>query len=235
MTKPLFLEDCYLKELDAKVTRSEGCEVELDATIFCYTGGGQPSDHGKIFRENSCFEVKDVRKSGDRIIHLLSEEGLKEGDKVKLVLDWERRYKLMKGHTAMHILSSIVNKNTGALISGGQIGLETHRIDFSLEDFDKQKIQDYVEESNKAIKENQDIKMYFMDRLEALKIEGMVKLAKSLPPKIEKLRIVEIGNIDKQADGGTHVKNTRELGNIQVTEIKNKGKNNRRIYFKLTP
>lgn len=233
MTYAIFLEDCYIKELDAEIVNAEENKVVLDKSIFCYTGGGQPSDHGKIIKGETEVKVVDVRKENGRIINYLDKEGLQAGDKVKLVLDWDRRLKLMRGHTAMHVLSAIVNKNTGALITGGQIDLDRNRIDFNLEDFDREKVADYVKESNDAIKKNQEIKMYFMKREEALRIPGMIKLANAIPPQVENLRIVEIGEIDTQADGGTHVKNTSEIGQIEVIEIKNKGKNNRRVYFRL--
>ena len=233
MTQTVFLDDCYARELDASVVSVDGSKAELDKSIFCYVGGGQPSDHGKIFRGDDVFEVVDVRKEDGRIFNYLDKEGLREGDKVRLVLDWERRHMLMRGHTAMHVLSAVVHKNTGALITGGQIGLDQSRVDFSLEDFDREKVADYVRESNEMIGRSQGIKTYFMDRGEALKIPGMVKLANAVPPQVEKLRIVEIGDIDRQADGGTHVKNTSEIGEIVLTNIKNKGKGNRRIYFRL--
>ena len=233
MTRAIFLEDCYAKELEATVVSAQGSSVELDGSIFCYAGGGQPSDQGKIARGGEEFSVLDVRKESGRIINRLDREGLGAGDKVRLILDWERRLKLMRGHTAMHVLSAVVNKRTGALITGGQIGLDKSRIDFSLEDFDREKVAGYVGEANDAIGRNQEIKTYFMKREEALKLPGMVKLANAAPPDAEDLRIVEIGDVDRQADGGTHVKNTSEIGKIEVAEIKNKGKNNRRVYFRL--
>ena len=233
MTRAIFLEDCYAKDLNAKVVGVEGVKVELDKSIFCYVGGGQPSDHGKVIKGDDEFEVVDVRKEGGKILNYLDKEGLKEGDEVRLVLDWDRRFKLMRGHTAMHVLSAVVHKSTGALITGGQIGLDKSRVDFNLEDFDREKVADYVKESNEMIARNQGVKTYFMDREEALKVPGMVKLANAVPPQVQNLRIVEIGDIDTQADGGTHVRNTSEIGEIVISAIKNKGKGNRRIYFTL--
>ena len=233
MTQTIFLENCYVKELEAEVVNTEENKVELDKSIFCYTGGGQPSDRGKIIKDGDEFAVLDVKKENGRIINHLDKAGLQAGDKVKLILDWDRRLKLMRGHTAMHVLSAIVNKNTGALITGGQIGLEQNRIDFSLENFNKEKVEEYVREANESIGRGQKIKTYFMKREEAIKIPGMVKLANAVPPQVENLRIVEIGDVDKQADGGTHVQNTSEIGRIEIVGVKNKGKSNRRLYFKL--
>ena len=148
MTKTLFLEDCYLKEIDAEVASSEGCKVELDKSIFCYQGGGQLADNGTMTCDGEEYKVTDVRKENGRILNYLDREGLKKGDAVHCTLDWERRYALMRGHTAMHVLSAIVHNSTGALISGGQIGIEKSRIDFSLDEFDREKVAEYVAEAN---------------------------------------------------------------------------------------
>ena len=234
MTHPIFLEDCYAKETDAVVTDATGNKIELDKSIFCYHGGGQPADHGTIaLKDGTEYKIIDVRKENGKIIHFLDREGISKGETVHCVLDWERRHALARGHTAVHLLSAIIHQKTGALITGGQIETEKTRLDFNLEDFDREKVMEYVKEANDAIRRNMPIRTYFMEREEALKIPGMVKLANTTPPKVRKLRIVEIGDVDTQADGGTHVANTSELGLIDVIKIENKGKNNRRIYFKL--
>ena len=235
MTQTIFLEDCYVKEADAIVTEADGSRIELDKSIFCYQGGGQPADHGKITSaDGSEYAVIDIRKENGKIIHFLDLEGLKKGDAIHCVLDWERRHALARGHTAIHLLSAIIHRKTGALITGGQIDTDRTRIDFSLDDFDREKVAEYVNEANSEIRRNMAIKTYFMDREEALKIPGMVKLAKAVPPQVKKLRIVEIGDVDRQADGGTHVANTSEIGQIEIVKVENKGKSNRRIYFRLT-
>ncbi len=236
MTQMIFLEDCYAKEADATIIASEGSKVELDRTIFCPQGGGQPADNGKITllgSSNSGYSVVDVKKENGRIIHYVDREGLKAGDRVRCVLDWERRYKLMRHHTAMHILAAIMHKDAGALITGNQIGTDESRIDFSLETFDREKMTEYVAAANETIKRDIAIKTYFLPREEAMKIPGIVKLAAALPPQVEKLRIVEIGDVDMQADGGTHVANTSEIGQIEISKLDNKGKDRRRIYFRL--
>ncbi len=233
MTKTIFLEDCYIKEIDAEVVSSEGCKAELDQSIFCYQGGGQLADNGTITSSGKDYKVVDVRKEDGKIMNYLDIEGLKAGDKVHCTLNWERRYALMRGHTAMHVLAAIVHKRTGALISGGQIDIGKCRIDFSLDEFDREKVAEYVAEANEAIERKQPVKMRLMKREEALKIPGMVKLATAVPPQVDMLRIVEIGDIDTQADGGTHVANTSEIGKIEAIKIENKGKNNRRIHFRL--
>ncbi len=233
MTQTLFLEDCYAKECDATVVAAEGNKVELDKTIFCHQGGGQPSDNGKITCNGNEYKVVDVKKESGKIMHYLDKPGLKQGDNVHCTVDWERRHRLMRYHTAAHILSAIVNRKTGALITGNQISIDQARFDFDLENFDRAVIEECVKEANDAIKRNMTVKMYFLPREEAMKIPGIVKLANALPPQIRQLRIVEIGDVDIQADGGTHVGNTSEIGKVEIIKMDNKGKSNRRIYFRL--
>ena len=224
MTETIFLTDCYLKELDANVVFADGNKIELDKSIFCYHGGGQLADNGEITANGETYKVSDVRKEDGRIINYVDREGLKQGDSVHLSLDWDRRYILMKYHTAFHVLTAVIHGQTGALITGGSIFLDKARADFSLEQFNKEQMEQFVRQANDAIATNQPVKMYFMNRGEALKIPGMVKLATAAPPNVENLRIVEIGNIDTQADGGTHVANTSEIGKIELIKTENKGK-----------
>jgi len=233
MTQKIFLENCYVKEIQAVIVSVENDKIELDKSIFYYQGGGQPADHGLMTREREEFEVVDVRKENGRIMHYVNRQGLRRGDKVICTLDWERRHVLMRYHTASHILTAIINQKTGALITGNQIYLDKTRFDFNMDNFERDKITEYVDEANIAIQRNMEIKTYFLPREEAMKIPGVVKLAGALPPQVRNLRIVEIGDIDKQADGGTHVANTSEIGKIEIIKMENKGKSNRRIYFKL--
>ncbi len=233
MTEPLHLKDSYLKEFNALVKEVNGNKVILDKTVFYSTSGGQPFDTGMIIKNNEEFKVINCYKENNKVIHELDKEGLQVNDNIKGVIDWDRRYRLMRSHTALHILSSIVNKETNALITGGNIDVDESRVDFSLENFDKDLMLKFVEKVNELIKTNQDVSISFMNREEALKIPGMVKLANVLPPEIKELRIVKIGNIDEQADGGTHVKNTSEIGEIEFVKAENKGKDRRRVYFKL--
>ena len=227
LTKRLFWEDAYAKEFDANVVRVEGNRVMLDQTAFNPRGGGLVSDTGTI----SGARVSEVTKEGEEIYHVLEGMAVKPGDTVHGVLDWDRRYRIMKMHTAAHILSSVVNSETGALITGNQINPDESRVDFNLEDFSKDKMSYYVDKVNHAIARGLDVSTYFMKREEALANPGFVKLANAMPPSLDILRIVQIGDVDTQADGGVHVKNTREIGNVSVTRTENKGKSNRRMYF----
>ena len=188
------------------------------------------SDTGKL----GAAKVTEVLKENGEVIHLVdSSSSFSAGQSVHGVVDWERRYRVMRMHTTAHILCAIVNRETGALITGNQISPDESRIDFNLEQFDREKISDYIKAANEVVARGLEVKSYFMNREAALKIPGLVKLANALPPSVDVLRIVQIGDVDTQADGGVHVGNTREIGEIVVNRTENKGKNNRRLYFSL--
>jgi misacylated tRNA(Ala) deacylase len=226
------LKDSYLKECVAKAVEANGKEIVFDRTVFYPVGGGLPCDSGKIECGGKNFVVNEVRKKEGKIVHVLSEEGISVGEECIMKIDWSKRYAVMRMHTAAHVLGGTMFEH-GALITGNQIGAEESRIDFSLEEFDRQKLDGVVAEANEKLAKNAEVKIYELPREEAFKIPGIVKLAAVLPPSIPVLRIVEIGDIDIQADGGVHVKNTRECGAIATTKFENKGAKNRRIYFKL--
>ncbi len=230
--RTLYLEDSYLKEFDAKVEEINGKYIILDNTAFYPESGGQPSDTGVMVKGGKEYKVLSVRKIDGRICHETG-PGLAAGDAVQCRIDWSRRYRLMQMHTATHILASVLYKDAGALITGNQLNLERTRIDFSMEEFDKEKMLKYVEKANEIAAKGIEVKISFLPREEAMKIEGAVKLAAALPPNVPELRMVEIPGVDFQADGGMHVRNTSEAGRIKLLEAENKGKKNRRIYFTL--
>ncbi len=237
MTELIYLNDSYLKECNAKVIKVVDDGIILDKTIFYPQGGGQPSDTGKIILDNNEFDVEKVKKVDGNIIHFLKEskwrDFIKENNIVKEVIDWEKRHILMRMHTAAHVISSIFNKKAKALITGNQLDIEKSRIDFNLEDFNKEEIFAYVSEANNLMKKGQEISISYLPRAEALDDPELVKLAKVLPPVVKELRIITIGDIDRQCDGGTHVKNTDEVGEVEIVSMDNKGKNNRRVYYSL--
>jgi len=228
LTRKLFWEDMYQQVFEARVETVAGNNLVLDQTAFNPRGGGLVSDTGTI----NGIRVVEVTKEGDTISHAFaSPPPLKTGDPVKGVLDWERRHRVMRMHTAAHILSSVVNRETGALITGNQINPDESRVDFNLDSFDREKMSVYIDSVNEAVKRGLEIRTYFMRREEAVTVPGLVKLAKAAPPSLEVLRIVEIGDVDTQADGGVHVRNTNEIGTVVGLRTENKGKNNRRLYF----
>ena len=234
MTSKLYWGDSYMKEFEATVTEVDGNMVELDKTCFYATGGGEPNDTGKLIANGQEFQVIDVSKEGEKILHKLDKEGLNVGNQVKGIIDWDRRYRLMRMHTAAHLLSALIHSEISALITGGNLDLDKSRIDFNLESFDREKLVEIVNRSNELIKQDAEVRSYIMKREEALRIPNIIKLAETAPPDVDELRIVEIVDIDKQADGGNHVKNLKEVGGIEIVKLENKGKNNRRVYYTLT-
>lgn len=234
LTKALYLEDSYLRECDATVVKvTDGRYIVLDQTVFYPKGGGQPWDTGKIIRGDEVFNVIYVGKFGGEISHEVDREGLRVGDRVHCVIDWDRRYKFMRSHTAAHVFASLICNETGALVTGNQIEEDKVRFDFSLERLDRDLIMKYVEKANELFKRDIPVVWYELPREEALKIPGIIKMAEAFPPDIPLLRIVEIVGVDKQADGGTHVRNLREVGQIRLLKLESKGKLNKRVYFTL--
>lgn len=234
-TRALYLEDSYLREYDAcVVSAKDGRYVVLDQTIFYPNGGGQPWDTGKILKEDEAFNIVYVGKFSGEVSHEVDRPGLGVGDRIRCVLDWERRYRLMRCHTAAHVFASLLCVGTGALVTGNQLEEDKVRFDFSLEKFDRETLEEYIDKANELFKRDIPVKWYELPREEALKIPGVIKMAEAFPPDIPSLRIVEIVGVDKQADGGTHVRNLREVGQIVLLKAENKGKQNRRVYFKLS-
>lgn len=235
MTKLLYMDDSYLKECKAVITELDNCKIILDQTVFFPEGGGVPCDTGILLKGGEEFNVIKVKKEEGKIIHYVDRESLKQGDEVKCIIDWDKRYTLMKYHTAAHVLAGTLSTDTGALITGNQIELDKTRFDFDLEKFDREILEKQVEKANTFFGNDHPVSISYMPREEALNLPGMVKLAGAFPPSIQTLRIVSIGTngeIDTQADGGCHVKNLQEVPKIEIIELKNKGKNNRRVYFK---
>ncbi len=235
MTVLLCLEDSYLKECDATVQSVTGKDVVLDQTVFYARGGGQPADFGKITGpDGTSFDVVEVSKKDGVVTHQLANEcSLKIGDKVKCSINWDRRYKLMRMHTASHVLGSTMYYEANVFVTGNQIEEDKTRFDFSMENFDRAKFDEIVKKANEHLSKDIETKVYSLPREEAMKIPGVVKLAGALPPSINILRIVEIPGVDLQADGGTHVKKLSEVGKIEILRLDNKGTNNKRIYFTL--
>lgn len=236
MVRLLYLDDTYLKECDAIVTNvSDSKYVALDQTVFYPKGGGQINDVGEMTRDGEVFNVVYVGKFSGEVSHEVDRPGLKVSDRVHCRIDWDRRYRMMRSHTAAHVLITILCNKTNALVTGNELILEKSRFDFNLENFDRDIFMSCIDEANEIFKKDIPVKTYELPREEALKIPGMIKMAEALPPQVSELRIVEIEGIDKQADGGTHVRNLREVGQIEFLKAENKGKNNRRVYYRILP
>lgn len=230
MTRKLYWEEPYSKSFLGKVVSIEGPAVVLDQTLFYPRGGGVACDTGTI----DGSKVLETMKSEDRIVHSLDAPiTLRVGDEIKGEVDWERRHRLMRMHTAGHLLSSVLYSRANCRITGNQIDVDRSRMDFNLGAFDRAQIEGYVAEANELIRKDAPVKTYFLDREEALKLPDMVKLAEAAPPAEPQLRIVEIQGVDRQADGGLHVSRLAEIGQIQLLKLENKGKTNRRLYYDL--
>lgn len=233
-TKPLYLYDSYLKEFEAHVEKVTANQVILDQTAFHPLTGGVGYDTGFIIKENMQFRVVNVElnKETKEIVHILEKEAdFKQEDLVKGVIDWERRFRLMRLHTAAHLVAAILYKDQNALVTGGQVDTEYAKLDFNLPKTDREVFEAAVAKANQEASKDNLLKIYFVARDEALKMPGVVKLAERMPPQEKELRIVEIPGADLQADGGPHVKNTNEVGEIRLIKIENKGKNQRRAYL----
>jgi misacylated tRNA(Ala) deacylase len=228
--KTLYLEDGYLKDFDATVEWVNSDRVILDRTAFYPQSGGQPSDTGSLLKDGQEFDVLHVETPGPT--HIADRAGLQAGDKVNGIIDWERRYRFMRSHTACHILSAVIFKETGAKITGNQIDLTRSRIDFSLESFDKTKMAEYVDQVNGIIKEGHRVETSILPRAQAMKIAELVRLAMEVPDR-EEIRVIRVEGVDEQACGGTHVLSTAEVKGIKLIKAENKGKSNRRVYFEL--
>ena len=232
MTDTLYMNDSYLKTWDAKIINvKEHKYIILDKTAFYPKGGGQPWDEGYISKEGEKFKVVYVGKFSGEISHEVDKLGLKEGDLVSCEIDWERRYTYMRYHTASHLISNVLFRRANAKITGNQIEIDKTRMDFSMEDYSPEKLHTYVTEANEIIQKNLPVTIGYLSREEVLQKPELARLAIGLPKNIKEFRIIKIGDIDEQVDGGTHINSLKEIGKIEIIKTVNKGKNNRRMYF----
>ncbi len=228
-TELIYSTDSYAKETEATVLEVTPDGIVLDKTIFYTQGGGQPSDKGKLVSGDKEFQVVSMKKSGDQVYHKIEGE-LNVGDKIKEVVDWDYRYKLMKHHTSLHILSAVVWNETQAKVTGGTIYEEKARLDFDLSEFNKEIAAKFVDKTNQIIKEDHPVSISFLSREEADKDPDLIRTKINLLPKsISEIRTVKIGTVDLQADGGLHVKSTSEIGSVSLLKVENKGKGRKRI------
>ena len=238
MTELLYMTDSYLKEFEAKISAvsEDGLKIYLNKTAFFPGGGGQPNDLGKILFDGKEFQVVKVGKDKDgRIYHQLDRPIQTEvGTAITGQIDWERRYMLMRYHTALHILCGLIWKEFGASVTGGNMYEDKARMDFNLADFSKERVTYIEERVNEEIKKGHEVRIEILPREEAFQIPDLIRTKINLlPPHIKEVRTVEIVGLDLQADGGTHVKNTKEIGKVKIVETINKGKDNKRIVIKI--
>ena len=233
MTEELFLKDSYTKVFEARVVKLEGREVILDRTVFYPGGGGQPPDKGSLGIGPIEAMVVDVRREGGEIVHVMDKPIPDTVQDLKCALDWRRRFAHMRYHTALHVLSGVIWRNFDARVTGGQMRADRARMDFS---FPGEWTTDVVGEierlTNEALAQERPVKVYELPREEALENPDLIRTQVNfVPERVKMVRIVEIQGIDTQADGGTHVANTEEVGEVEITGHKSKGRQNKRVEF----
>ena len=236
MTQLLYQTDSYLKEFEAKVASVLPAEraVILDRTAFYPGGGGQPCDFGILMVEDTTYPVDKVKKQGDDVLHFLAADGPlpSPGSFARGTLDWARRYQLMRTHTALHILCGTVFRDYGALVTGGEMEPGKGRLDFEFETMRGELVREIEASINREAAQGREIRVRILPREEAFQIPDLIRTKINLLPQgITHVRTVEIAGLDLQADGGTHVRNTNEVGTIRIVDYKSKGAINKRIYI----
>jgi misacylated tRNA(Ala) deacylase len=248
VTDLLYQIDSYLKEFDATVVAVNGDSVALDRTAFYPGGGGQPNDLGTLVSGDRSWTVTKVKKEGENVWHTLRRNtvtpagadgpGAGEsavslpaaGTRVRGILDWDRRYRLMRTHSALHVLCGVVFRDYAAQVTGGNMEPLDARMDFEFERMQKDLVTEIERRVNEEIALGRAISVKILPREEAFQIPDLIRTKINLlPPGISEVRTVNIEGLDLQADGGTHVANTREIGRVKVVGYESKGKINKRI------
>ena len=234
MTDILCYADSYLREFDATVTGVMPKGVVLDRTAFYPGGGGQPSDTGELVAGSESFTVKKLSRVDGRIVHELGGESLPEGTEVRGRIDWERRYQLMRTHTALHILCGVVWRDYGAQVTGGDMKPLSARMDFELEQMSADFAVEMEARVNAEIEAARDVEIGSLSREEAFANPDLIRTKINLlPPGVQEVRTVDIVGLDLQADGGTHVANTSEVGRVRVVGHESKGRINKRLRIRV--
>jgi misacylated tRNA(Ala) deacylase len=240
MSDNLCYTDAYLQSVEATVVAVEpaGGTVVLDRTVFYPGGGGQPSDMGWLRAgDGRTWQVRGARKAGDDVVHQL-EPGSGDlpavDERVTAEIDWDRRFLLMRTHTALHALCGVVWRDHGAQVTGGNMEPGSGRMDFEFERMSGELVAEIEARVNEELAAERDVRVTILPRDEAFAIPDLIRTKINLlPPGIEEVRTIEIVGLDLQADGGTHVANTREVGRIRVTGYESKGRINKRIRLEL--
>lgn len=239
MTELLYLTDSYLQEFDATVTEiAQDGALILDTTAFFPGGGGQPCDVGELEsgrpNRRQRWPVSRLRKQGADVLHYVDGEPPAVGTRVTGRLDWEHRYRLMRTHTAMHILCGVIWRDYGALVTGGNMEPLKGRMDFEFETMRQELVKEIEESINIEVANARPVSTDILPRQVAFAVPDLIRTKINLlPESITEVRIVEIKGLDLQADGGTHVASTSEVGQIRIADYKSKGRINKRIYVEL--
>lgn len=233
-TRLLFQTDSYLKDFEARVIAAKAAEVALDATAFYAGGGGQPCDTGTLSAGSAAWPVVRVRRDGPLIWHELQGAPPPLGTVVCGEINWEQRYALMRTHTALHILCGVVWRDYGAKVTGGNMQPLKARMDFEFETMRGELVREIEERVNVEVAAAHAIRVSFLPRAEADRHPDLIRTKINLlPPAITLVRVVEIEGLDTQADGGTHLANTSEVGRVRVVDYHSKGRINKRIMIEV--
>jgi misacylated tRNA(Ala) deacylase len=239
MTELLYQTDSYCKSFDARITGIDEAAhaVVLDRTAFYPGGGGQPCDFGTLTVGDQTYRVTKVQKQGADVLHIVEGDPLPNvGDAAHGELDWDRRYKLMRTHTMMHILCGVIWHTYGTWVTGSTMDVLNGRMDFELDSMHAEFVRQFEEQINAEVAAARDIRVQILPREQAFAIPDLIRTKINLLPEgIAEVRTVEIVGLDLQADGGTHVANTSEVGRLRVVDYKSKGKINKRVYVELEP
>ncbi len=238
MTDLLYQTDSYLRVFEAEIiaVNDENRTVILDRSAFYPGGGGQPYDTGVLTAAGTTFPVFKVKKGPEGVLHFLGGEDPLPAVEQKVTgeINWERRYQLMRTHTAMHVLCGVIFRDFGAQVTGGDMDPLQGRMDFEFETMSKDLVGVIESRVNEEIKKGHEVHVNILPREEAFQIPDLIRTKINLlPPAIQEIRTIELVGLDLQADGGTHVKNTIEVGTVKVVDYKSKGKINKRIYVEI--
>jgi misacylated tRNA(Ala) deacylase len=234
MTELLYLGDAYLKEFEAEVVDVQKQEVALNRTAFYPGGGGQPSDSGSLRIGERTWPVRGARRRDGMLWHKVEGDPPGLGERIEGSLDWARRYQVMRTHTAMHILCGVIWRDYAASVTGGNMEPLRGRMDFEFEHMQKELVQEIEAAINVEVEKELPLQTRILEREEAFKIPDLIRTKINLLPEgIQQVRVVEIVGLDLQADGGTHVANTGEVGPLQIVDYKSKGAINKRLVVAL--
>jgi misacylated tRNA(Ala) deacylase len=235
-TEDLSARDAYLASTDARVTEARPEGLVLDRTVFYARGGGQPGDTGTIRWEGGEVRVTDTVKADGEILHVLEAGSTPPpaGVVVTAEIDWGRRHRLMRTHTALHALSGVVFTDHGARVTGGNMEPGVARMDFELDAISQGFGREVEEKLNAELSQDRPVHVSFLPRADALADPDLIRTKVSLIPEdVDPIRVIDIEGIDKQADGGTHVRSTAEVGTVRVVKTESKGKGFKRMRIEL--
>lgn len=234
MTEEIAALDSYRSTAEGRVVEVVPEGVILDRTVFYARGGGQPGDTGVLHTSAQQVAVRDTFRQGGKVIHAVTIEGLEPGMEIEGLIDWDRRYRLMRTHTALHALSGVVWRDFGAKVTGGNMEPGVARMDFELDSMSVEFGREVEDILNAELVKGYPAEIVFLAREAALSDPELIRTKVNLIPEyVNEIRVVDIVGLDRQADGGTHVRTTLEVGTVRVVKTESKGRANKRMRIEL--